>query len=963
MREGGIVDVTVELDLEVLALADRRDRHGVTEPEPTDRTDDRLTLRIEDFRLQHDVDDDAGHGALLEGFDVIASLSSMCKGLGMEQSPGTETAGTGTAGAAVAAETARLAAADATTGSVPWRHWGPYLAERAWGSVREDYSASGDAWSFFPFEHARSRTFRWNEDGLAGFCDTDQTWCLSLALWNGKDDILKERLFGLTNSQGNHGEDVKERYWFVDASPTHSWNRWRYHYPQAAFPYADLISQNAQRSRLMPEYEIDDTDVFDDDRLFDITVDYAKAGPHDLCMRISVRNAGPDAATIDVLPTLWYRNTWSWGLPFASQQPRIDCAGPLLTGVRNSGKPLVLHGQDADFVESIACDNETNTEALWSSPGLSKYPKDGIGDHVVHGVATVNPDGYGTKAALRYRLTLAAGETREIRIRLAVEDGGPAAPDLGSHYEAVMTSRESEADEFYAALRPAATTDDEMSVVRQAISGLLWSKQFYHYDVERWLDGDPATPPPPAGRGDIRNGDWRQLNNHDVLLMPDSWEYPWYASWDLAFHCSVLGHVDPAFAKDQLILLLREWYMHPNGQLPAYEWNFSDVNPPVHAWAALRVFEASGGTDFDFLERIFHKLLLNFTWWVNRQDHDGNNLFQGGFLGLDNIGPFDRSKVSPQEGVLEQSDGTAWMAAYCLDLLDMALILAAQDTTYEDVATKFFEHFAHIATAERNQGLWDETDGFFYDQLRLTTGGTVPIKVRSLVGLIAILAVSHIDDDHLAALPGFAGRLRWFRDHRPDLGACAIQTASDDTLLSVLEPDQLRQLLTRMFDEAEFFSPHGIRAVSAYHRDHPFVFSIGGQQFRVDYEPGESSTGLFGGNSNWRGPVWMPLNTLFVASLRRFDRHLGADFTIEVPTGSGNTVSLAVAADELSRRLVSLFVPDATGHIAAAGNRSWPDGLLWFHEYFHGDTGEGLGASHQTGWTALVAHLILDRRG
>jgi hypothetical protein len=867
-------------------------------------------------------------------------------------------------------ESARLAAADADAGAgagagpgeASWRHWGPYLSERAWGSVREDYSADGDAWSFFPFDHARSRTYRWNEDGLAGFCDTDQTWCLSLGLWNGNDPILKERLFGLTNSQGNHGEDVKERYWFVDSVPTHSWNRWRYHYPQATFPYADLVAQNAQRGRLKTEYEIDDTGVFDNDRLFDITVDYAKAGPHDLCMLITVRNAGPAEATLEVLPTLWYRNTWSWGLPFASQEPRIDCAGPRLTGVKGHASPLVLDGQQADFVESIACDNETNTERLWGSTGLSPYPKDGIGDHVVNGSPTVNPAGFGTKAALRYRLTLAAGETRSIRVRLqSVDEPGTSASDLASGFDAVVAAREAEADAFYEALRPAATTDDEMRVVRQAISGLLWSKQFYHYDVERWLDGDPAGPPPPPGRGDIRNGDWRQLNNHDVLLMPDSWEYPWYASWDLAFHCSVLGHVDPTFAKEQLILLLREWYMHPNGQLPAYEWNFSDVNPPVHAWAALRVFEASGSNDFDFLERIFHKLLLNFTWWVNRQDHDGNNLFQGGFLGLDNIGPFDRSKVSPDAGTLEQSDGTAWMAAYCLDLLDMALILAAQDSTYEDVATKFFEHFAHIATAERDQGLWDDTDGFFYDQLRLPDGTTVPMKVRSMVGLIAIFAVSHIDEGHLAALPGFASRLAWFRGHRPDLSTVCVQTESDDTLLSVLEPDQLRRLLSRMFDEAEFFSPHGIRAVSAYHRDHPFELTLAGQQFRVDYEPGESSTGLFGGNSNWRGPVWMPLNTLLVEALRRFDRHLGGEFLVEVPTGSGHPVTLGAAADELSRRLVSLFVPDAEGHIAAAGARVWPDGLLWFHEYFHGDTGEGLGASHQTGWTALVAHLILSR--
>jgi hypothetical protein len=853
-------------------------------------------------------------------------------------------------------ERARLQDSDGV--ATPWRQWGPYLSERAWGSVREDYSADGDAWSSFPFEHARSRTFRWNEDGLAGFCNADQTWCLSLALWNGNDPILKERLFGLTNSQGNHGEDVKERYWFVDALPSHAWNSWRYHYPQAAYPYADLIAVNAGRSRLEPEYEIDDTGVFDDDRYFDVSVDYAKAAPHDLCMRITVRNAGPAEATVELLPTFWFRNTWAWGLPFASQSPQIRCDGARLVAA-NGARRMTLSGVETDLVESVACDNETNTQALWGSAGRSEYPKDGIGDHVVHGAATVNPAGTGTKASLRYRVTLAPGEVREIRLRL--QDGDQETADLAADFESVMAARQAEADDFYADLHPTPPTADELRVVRQAVSGLLWSKQFYHYDVERWLDGDPAGPTPPPGRGDIRNGDWRQLNNHDVILMPDSWEYPWYASWDLAFHCSVLGHVDPEFAKQQLVLLLREWYMHPNGQLPAYEWNFSDVNPPVHAWAALRVFESSGSRDYDFLERIFHKLLLNFTWWVNREDHDGNNLFQGGFLGLDNIGPFDRSKMSPEFGTLEQSDGTAWMAMYCLDLLDMALILAEHDPTYEDVATKFFEHFAHIATAERNQGLWDEQDGFFYDQLRLPNGTRVPVKVRSLVGLIAICAVSHIDQAHLTTLPGFAGRLAWFRNHRPDLSTCAIQTQSDDTLLSVLEPDQLRRLLTRMFDENEFFSAHGIRAVSAYHRDHPFEFDFAGQQFRVDYEPGESSTGLFGGNSNWRGPVWMPLNALLVEALRRFDRHLGADFVVEVPTGSGRELTLAAAADELSDRLVSLFVPDAAGQVPAAGKRSWPAGLLWFHEYFHGDTGEGLGASHQTGWTALVAHLILSR--
>jgi hypothetical protein len=866
------------------------------------------------------------------------------------------------------AERARLRQSDHR--EVDWRRWGTYLSERAWGSVREDYSADGDAWGSFPFEHARSRTYRWNEDGLAGFCDADQTWCLGLALWNGNDPILKERLFGLTNSQGNHGEDVKERYWFVDGTPSHAWMSWRYHYPQLAFPYEQLLTENARRGRLDPEYEIDDTGAFADGRYFDVTVDYAKAAADDLCMRISVHNPGSESATIELLPTLWFRNTWSWGLAKALPAPRISCDGAALVAVHAKLGTLTLTGVATDFVESMACDNETNTRLLYGVPG-PPYPKDGIGDHVVNGAATVNPDGFGTKAALRYRLALAPGETREVRVRLqaGAAPGADLDARLAQGFDAVMTARKLEADEFYAGLpavamataEPSGVTAGEAAIVRQAIAGLLWSKQFYHYDVERWLEGDPAGPPPPPGRGDIRNGRWLHLNNHDVLLMPDSWEYPWYASWDLAFHCVVMAQADPEFAKQQLLLLLREWYMHPNGQLPAYEWNFADVNPPVHAWAALRVFEVSGGTDYDFLERAFHKLLLNFTWWVNQEDHDGNNLFQGGFLGLDNIGPFDRSKLSPDAGELEQSDGTAWMAMYCLDLLDMALVLAMHDPTYEDVATKFFEHFAHIATAAQQQGLWDDADGFFYDQLRMPDGDRVPIKVRSLVGLIAVCAVSHVDNALLSALPGFASRLRWFRTNRPALTHCVVETADQDTMFAMLDPAQLRRLLSRMFDEAEFFSPHGIRSISAYHRDHPFEFTLDGQYFRVDYEPGESSTGLFGGNSNWRGPVWMPLNALLVEALQRFDQHLGKDFLIEVPTGSGRQITLGQAADELSSRLIGLLLPDSAGHLPASGNRVWPDGLLWFHEYFHGDTGAGLGASHQTGWTALLAHLVLTR--
>ncbi|MDQ1540505.1 MAG: hypothetical protein QOH29_1231, partial [Actinomycetota bacterium] len=641
----------------------------------------------------------------------------------------------------------------------------------------------------------------------------------------------------------------------------------------------------------------------------------------------------------------------------ATPATQIDCEGARLVGVHRKIGTVVLDGiTSSDFLESLACDNETNSELLYGAPGRSQYPKDGIGDHDVHGTATVNPQGRGTKAALRYRLELQPGESRDIRLRLHTTTSDA---DFGAEFDAIMASRSHEADAFFAGLQPNNCSDAESRVLRQAIAGLMWSKQFYHYDVARWLSGDPAGPPPPANRGEIRNGGWRHLNNHDVVLMPDTWEYPWYASWDLAFHCVVCAHVDPSFAKRQLLLLLREWFMHPNGQLPAYEWNFSDVNPPVHAWAVLRVFETSGGDDFDFLERAFHKLLLNFTWWVNRVDRDGNNLFQGGFLGLDNIGPFDRSKAVPTGDVLEQSDGTAWMAMYCLDLLDIALTLAAQDSTYEDVATKFFEHFAHIATAAMEQGLWDDEDGFFYDQLRQPDGGPMPMKVRSLVGLIALCAVSHVSDTQLEKLPGFATRLRWFLAHRPELTGRIVETQDGDTLFTMLAPDQLRRLLGRMLDETEFLSAHGVRSVSAFHRDHPFVFTMQGEEYRVDYEPGESSTGLFGGNSNWRGPVWLPINALLVEALQRFDRHLGASFLVELPTGSGRLATLGEVADELSRRLVALLVPDESGRLAASGRRSWPDGLLWFHEYFHGDTGEGLGASHQTGWTALLAHLIL----
>ncbi len=866
------------------------------------------------------------------------------------------------------AERRRLAEAD--TGAVPWRAWGPFLAERAWGTVREDYSADGDAWAHFPYEQSRSRVYRWNEDGFGGICDTGQRFCMAFAFWNGVDRELKERPFGLTNAEGNHGEDVKDYWWYLDSTPTHSWMRWRYHYPQTEFPYDDLRRINAERGRELGEFELVDTGVFDDHRYFAITVDYAKASPTDYCIRVSVRNAGPDEATLHVLPTLWFRNTWAWGLPTNHGEPVLRAGASRLVGEHSTLGRIVLAG-DGD-PGTVACDNETNSERLYGSPGRSRYPKDGIGDHVVAGAPTVNPEGEGTKGALWYRLTVPTGATREIRLRLVHEDA-PSAPDarasLGSDWAAVVADRQAEADQFHSSLLPADATASEAMVVRQALAGLLWSKQFYHYDVERWLDGDPAGPPPPPQRLGGRNSAWRHLNNHDVLLMPDTWEYPWFASWDHAFHAVVAAHVDPTLAKEQMLLLCREWYMHPSGQLPAYEWNFSDVNPPVQAWAALRIFHTDGGHDYDFLERIFHKLLINFTWWVNRKDVEGNNVFEGGFLGLDNIGPFDRSAL-PVAGHLEQSDGTAWMAKFCLEMLEIALELAIHDSTYGDVATKFFEHYCYICSALRESGLWNEEDGFFYDVLQTPSGDRVPLGARSMVGLIPLCAVLALHSDHLKACPDFAARMRWFTDNKPALsGGIDFGMARPDwQLLSVVDTTQLTRLLTRLLDESEFLSLHGLRALSAYHRDHPLAVTVEGASASVDYEPGDSRSGLFGGNSNWRGPIWFPLNYLLVRALRRFDASLGDSLMVDLPAGSGHPATLSQVADEITRRLVSIFVDDESGRRPVFGNQElfqsdpdWHD-LLPFHEYFHGDTGFGLGASHQTGWTALVAALVLDRR-
>ena len=849
-------------------------------------------------------------------------------------------------------------------GRAPWRHWGPYLSERAWGTVREDYSPDGRAWESFPHDQARSRAYRWSEDGLGGLCDDRQTLCLALAMWNGRDPILKERLFGLTGNQGNHGEDVKEYWWYLDATPTHSYMRWRYHYPQAAYPYQLLVDENRRRGRLDPEYELVDTGIFSEGKTFAVTATYAKAGPEDIVVRIDATNHGPEPQTLHLLPTLWFRNTWSWGPD--SRRPRVSLEGRLLRADHWELGTRWL-GWDGEPTP-LFCENETNFERLYGVSCQRPFPKDGIQDHVVHGLATVSPAHQGTKAALWYRLTLAAGGTASVRLRLRETAGG-----LGEDADQIISRRREEADQFYQALTPADASADEAQVMRQAFSGMLWSKQYYHYEVRRWLTGDPAQPTPPASRWLGRNHTWLHLDNRDVISMPDTWEYPWYAAWDLAFHCVALAHLDPEFAKSQLILLGREWYMHPSGQLPAYEWALGDVNPPVQAWAALRVFEIDGAQDHDFLERIFHKLLLNFTWWVNRKDAEGHNVFEGGFLGLDNIGPFDRSAALPVDGHLEQSDGTAWMAMYCQNLLEIALRLAEQDHTYEDIATKFFEHFTLIAQAMNQQGLWDEQDGFYYDVLHRATGERIPLRVRSAVGLVPLAAVTVLRPESIRHLHDFRRRMDWYTHHQPGIddvvGHIHRPGQRDRRLLSIVDPTRLRRILQRMLDESEFLSPHGLRAVSRSHLENPLVLDLGGTTARVDYEPGESTSGLFGGNSNWRGPVWFPLNYLILEGLRRFHAYLGDDFTVECPTGSGRLLTLAQVVSELRSRLVSLFLRDASGRRPVFGDERlfqqdpvWND-LLPFHEYFHGDSGKGLGASHQTGWTGLVADLISGRRG
>ena len=864
------------------------------------------------------------------------------------------TNGAGSSGQPV--ERDRLAAADA--GAESWRQWGPYLAERAWGTVREDYSADGDAWRSFPYEHARSRTYRWNEDGLCGWSDDHQFLCLALAFWNGRDDHLKERLFGLTQHQGNHGEDAKEHWWYVDGTPTHSWMSWRYHYPQAEFPYRELIAENGRRGRLDSEYEVLDTGAFDDG-FWQIDVDTAKASPDELFWRVTVRNLGPSTEALHVLPTLWFRNTWSWGRD--DRTPRLWWEDEAIQAEHAFLGRYQLSSSDPH--RPLFCDNETNKSLLWGQPPTTAFPKDAINDHVVSGRASVNPARVGTKAALHHRVVVEPGDSATIELRLG-RPGPPSAPTA-----AVLAARKAEADDLYATVIPAQVDAEEAAVARQALAGLCWSKQFFHFDVGHWLDGDPGQPPPPPGRGDIRNGAWRHLRNADVVLMPDPWEYPWYAAWDLAFHCVAYAHLDPGFAKEQLILFCREWFMHPSGQLPAYEWTFDDVNPPVHAWAARRVFEIAGDQDMDFLERIFHKLLINFTWWVNRKDEGGDNVFEGGFLGLDNIGPFDRSKDVPGGAVLEQSDGTAWMARYCLDMLDLSLTLAVCEPVYEDIAIKFFEHFALIAAALERKGLWDMETGFYHDQLRLVDGSCRRVSSFSVVGLLPLTATAFLTETARSSLPRLMAsieRLFRFRQADIDIVSHVHQDSGGNRLLSVVPPERIGPLLARMLDPAQFLSPNGIRSLSRLHDAAPLEFVVGDHVQRLDYEPAESTTALFGGNSNWRGPVWFPVNYLLVEALRRLHDGLGESFVVEFPVGSGARHTLAKVADGLSDRLVGLFLRGADGRRPCFGaverlqhDPDWSQHLT-FHEYFHGDNGTGLGADHQTGWTALVAVLIIE---
>ncbi len=875
-------------------------------------------------------------------------------------------------------------------GKLPWRKWGPYLSERQWGTVREDYGPGDTTWDYFPHDHARSRAYRWGEDGIAGISDDGQRLCLSLALWNGRDPILKERLFGLTNSEGNHGEDVKELYYYLDATPTHSYLKMLYKYPQRAFPYQQLVDENRRRGRDQPEFELLDTGIFDDDRYFDVFVEYAKASPDDLLMRVTVHNRGPEQAEIHLLPQVWFRNTWSWTGKKADCKLQIaNCRLENRAAIAADHPALGAYMLACDGEPALLfCDNETNTQRLFNVNGGKAFFKDAFHDYAVQGRHdAVNPEQVGTKAAAYYRLNVPAQGSVCIRLRLHAARSGlrlDARQSVTGFFDELLTARQREADTFYGELQADLKNADARQVQRQAFAGMIWSNQFFNYEVSAWLKGDPGQPAPPSQRRHGRNSEWTHLNNADIISMPDKWEYPWYAAWDLAFHCIPLALIDAEFAKNQLVLLTREWYMHPNGQLPAYEWNFGDVNPPVHAWATWRVFQidrkhrgACG--DLEFLERVFHKLMLNFTWWVNRKDPQGRNIFQGGFLGLDNIGVFDRSAPLPTGGFINQADGTSWMAMYCLNLMRIALELAIHNRVYEDIATKFFEHFLHIAEAITNiggdgkgVGLWDEEDQFYYDELTLPDGRMHKLKVRSMVGLIPLFAVETLEPELLDQLPDFQRRLKWFLNYRPDLANLVSRWEEpgrgERRLLSLLRGRRMKRLLKRMLDESEFLSEYGIRAVSKIHEREPYTFWAGGMPHSVSYVPGDSDSNLFGGNSNWRGPIWFPVNYLLIESLQKFHHYYGDDFKVECPTGSGQFLTINDVACELTRRLTRIFLRDDNGRRAAFGNHDKLQNdphfrdLLLFYEYFHGDTGRGVGASHQTGWTGLIAKLLQPRR-
>ena len=857
----------------------------------------------------------------------------------------------------------------------PWYFWGPYLAERAWGTVREDYSANGDAWNYFPFDHARSRAYRWNEDGLAGISDFKSRLCFAFAFWNERDPFLKERLFGVSGPQGNHGEDVKELYWYVDSTPTHSYMRTIYRYPQSRFPYEELLAQSGARSKMESEFEIWNTNAFAENRFFEIEIEYAKADAHDILIRATAKNCGPDAAPLHLLPTIWFRNTWSWGRDSRKPSLRKTSERSHVAVITATHPVLGDHDLFCDSMDDLFfTENESNSERLWGISNPTPFVKDSINDHVIQNkIDIVNPEQTGTKAAAHYKFNIPPQETISIRLRLSRSDK-KTSTEAFADFDSMFKLRRAEANQFYTDLAPASINDEQRAIQRQAFAGLLWNKQFYHYIIDQWLDGDPGQPPPPVERLEGRNARWRNIYNERVMSMPDKWEFPWYASWDLAFHCIPLALIDPQFAKHQLDLIVREWYQHPNGQVPAYEWNFGDVNPPVMAWAAWRVYQIerkqTGKGDRAFLETIFHKMLIAFTWWVNRKDFEGNNIFQGGFLGLDNIGVFDRNYSFADGTRLEQSDATSWMGMFCLNLMRIAIELAMEDHVYENIATKFFEHFLSIAGAMNNLGgsgigLWDDEDEFYYDVLHTPGGRFLPLKVRSIVGLLPLLAVDTLQPTLIDALPGFKARLEWYLANRPDL--CSLISRWDEPgagqrrLVAITRGHRMKCLLRRMLDPNEFLSDYGVRSISKYHKDHPYILTARGETKVVNYEPAESQTGMFGGNSNWRGPIWFPINYLLIESLQQFHHYYGDDFKVECPVGSGQFMQLNEVANELSNRLIKIWLRDKNGDCAFA-RASQPgidgDGRYLFHEYFNGDNGAGLGASHQTGWTALVAKLI-----